>query len=109
MKYHSDDEIGVQGTIAALSLGSPATMTFRLKPEKKTKEDGDEGVNEDADESKNKPPLNPPPCLGFRMLHVSSILRCSSMPFSKRTSFHRRVIFSSWTESAYSRTTRYAE
>lgn len=34
MNFHSDNEVGVQGTIAALSLGSPAKMTFRPRPRK---------------------------------------------------------------------------
>jgi hypothetical protein len=84
MRYHSDDEIGVQGTIAALSLGSPATMTFRPKLDMEAKvEDDEEVVNEQAEENKSKskkqPPVKPPPCLGFRILHVSNIL-CSSSP-----------------------------
>lgn len=29
MGFHSDSETGVQGTIASLSLGSPAGMRFR--------------------------------------------------------------------------------
>ena len=29
MGFHSDSETGVQGTIASLSLGSPASMRFR--------------------------------------------------------------------------------
>jgi len=29
MGFHSDSEAGVQGTIASLSLGSPAGMRFR--------------------------------------------------------------------------------
>jgi len=51
MNFHSDNEIGVQGTIAALSLGSPATMTFRQKAPAK---------GERAS----------PPCLAFRLYHV---------------------------------------
>jgi alkylated DNA repair dioxygenase AlkB len=29
MNFHSDDELGVQNTIAAISLGAPAKMSFR--------------------------------------------------------------------------------
>ncbi|KAG8844727.1 hypothetical protein FRB91_002373 [Serendipita sp. 411] len=31
MNFHSDDELGVEGTIAAISLGSTAKMSFRRK------------------------------------------------------------------------------
>lgn len=31
MNYHSDDDIGVQATIAAVSLGAPADMRFRQR------------------------------------------------------------------------------
>ena len=31
MNYHSDDDISVQETIAAVSLGAPADMHFRQK------------------------------------------------------------------------------
>jgi hypothetical protein len=31
MNFHSDDEEGVQGTIASVSLGAPAKMSFRSK------------------------------------------------------------------------------
>ncbi|KAG8804900.1 hypothetical protein FRC17_005844, partial [Serendipita sp. 399] len=33
MNFHSDDELGVQGTIATFSLGSTAKMSFRAKSE----------------------------------------------------------------------------
>jgi len=29
MNFHSDDELGVKNTIAAISLGAPAKMSFR--------------------------------------------------------------------------------
>lgn len=35
MGFHSDDERGVQATIASLSLGSPAQMSFRPRLEGK--------------------------------------------------------------------------
>lgn len=38
MSYHSDDETGVQATIAAVSLGAPAVMSFREKAMKGQKE-----------------------------------------------------------------------
>jgi alkylated DNA repair dioxygenase AlkB len=34
MNFHSDDEVGVQGVITSLSLGSAARMSFRRKVQK---------------------------------------------------------------------------
>ena len=50
MNYHSDDDIGVQETIAAVSLGAPADMHFCRK--------GHQG----------------PSCLRITLLHVSTSL-----------------------------------
>ena len=45
MGFHSDSETGVQGTIASLSLGSPAGMRFRpLKRQACKKASGNEAV-----------------------------------------------------------------
>jgi hypothetical protein len=45
MGFHSDAEPGVQGTIASLSLGSPAGMRFRPRKQRPcTKASGNEAV-----------------------------------------------------------------
>jgi alkylated DNA repair dioxygenase AlkB len=52
MSYHSDDDIGVQATIAAVSLGAPADMYFRQKGDR----------------------TQPSPCcLRITLLHVSTL------------------------------------
>jgi alkylated DNA repair dioxygenase AlkB len=38
MSYHSDNEPGVQATIAAVSLGAPAVISFRQRARKGQKE-----------------------------------------------------------------------
>jgi alkylated DNA repair dioxygenase AlkB len=38
MNFHSDDEEGVQGTIASVSLGAPAKMSFRSKMDSSDKD-----------------------------------------------------------------------
>jgi len=45
MGFHSDSEAGVQGTIASLSLGSPAGMRFRPRKQRVCKKaSGNEAV-----------------------------------------------------------------
>jgi len=45
MGFHSDSEAGVQGTIASLSLGSPAGMGFRPPKQRACKKaSGNEAV-----------------------------------------------------------------
>ena len=45
MGFHSDSEAGVQGTIASLSLGSPAGMRFRPRKQRACKKaSGNEAV-----------------------------------------------------------------
>jgi len=81
MNYHSDDDVGVQATIAAVSLGAPADMHFCQK--------GSQGKSFHH-------------CLRITLTHVST-----SPERRVHWLIETRAILSSWMASVYRGTTKY--